>query len=330
MSSMNWKHKLEILNTLLGVKLFSKRTPLIVGWSLTNRCVYKCKYCNYWNVSKKEISTKEAFNIIEQMADMGTRLVRLSGGEPILREDIGKIIEYCKRKGLFVGMSSSGYGVKEKITCLQGLDMLNLSLDGPEYIHDQIRTKGAYKTVIEAVQAARDKGVKFAFNSVINRLNINSLLFLLDKVNQFESKIYFFPAARQVLGGKDKNELAINDIALYRTFISKLIEEKKKHNKCIGNSYSALRHLYHWPGPHKIPCVAGLIYCRIESDGEIYLCPRAKQQKDDKNCLRDGLKSFRQIPLVSCDDCWCLPMIESSLILSLRFDAILNALSLFS
>ncbi|MCD6412115.1 radical SAM protein [bacterium] len=49
------------------------------------------------------------------MKSLGTKRIQFTGGEPLLRKDIGKIIDYCKKLGILTTVSASGVKVKEKI-----------------------------------------------------------------------------------------------------------------------------------------------------------------------------------------------------------------------
>ena len=57
----------------------------------------------------------------------------------MLREDIGAIIDYCKKKALHITINSNGFVLKEKLLSLKNADLVIMSLDGPEEVHDSIR-----------------------------------------------------------------------------------------------------------------------------------------------------------------------------------------------
>ncbi len=86
----------------LLANLFGRRIPLSVMYSVTNRCPSQCAYCNIPNRKQRELTTKEAFSLIDQLVEAGTQRLALWGGEPLVRDDIGSIIDYAKIKGLYL------------------------------------------------------------------------------------------------------------------------------------------------------------------------------------------------------------------------------------
>ena len=88
---MKIKDKIFIGHSILKSKLLKKSSPLTVGWSLTNRCNHECKYCGIPNVKSNELTTEQIFSIIDELSELGTKIIQFTGGEPLLRDDIGKI-----------------------------------------------------------------------------------------------------------------------------------------------------------------------------------------------------------------------------------------------
>src|SRR4030042_3031154 len=104
-SPANTLYKGEILNSEGGA-------PRIISWNITLRCPLKCVHC-YVNAGQDEVegvlSTEEAFGVIDQIRVTGKPVVVLSGGEPLLREDIFAIARYGTEQGLRMVMGTSGY-----------------------------------------------------------------------------------------------------------------------------------------------------------------------------------------------------------------------------
>ena len=94
------------------VKGISGGAPRIISWNITLRCPLKCSHC-YVDAGEREaegvLSTEEAFRVIDQIWETGKPVVVLSGGEPLLREDIFDIARYGTEQGLRMVMGTSGY-----------------------------------------------------------------------------------------------------------------------------------------------------------------------------------------------------------------------------
>ena len=91
MRNSDW---LAMAGAIMKLRVLKKNTPIVVSWSLTNRCNSKCKYCSRWKQETAELNTKQIFSIIDELSKMGTRRIIYTGGEPLIREDIAEIINY--------------------------------------------------------------------------------------------------------------------------------------------------------------------------------------------------------------------------------------------
>lgn len=85
----------------------------VVSWNTTKRCNLKCEHC-YLNAEtltggKDELTTAEGYELIDQIAANNPNTVLiLTGGEPLLREDIFELATYAKNKGMFPVLGANG------------------------------------------------------------------------------------------------------------------------------------------------------------------------------------------------------------------------------
>lgn len=324
---MRLKKKMRAVKSLIQAKLYKRRTPLIVGWSITNRCNSRCKYCNAWDMKSEELQTRQIFSVIEELSRLGTLKIQFTGGEPLLREDLGQIIDFCKEKGIITAINSSGSLFAKKINELKNLNLLCLSLDGPEPTHDYLRGEGSYRGVMEALDVARRNNIKIRFTTVLSKVNLDDVDFILAKGEEFKAYVLFQPATTHLLRSNNLNPM-VSAEEEYKRIISDLLIKKKK-SKYLGNSVAGLRHLYNWPKKTQIRCWKGLIACRIESNGDVYICPREKGKMRPINCGEKNFKiAFYNLPFLSCDSCWCAANVEVNFLLSVKLSTILNAAKL--
>lgn len=136
---------------------YGRKFPLNVMLSVTNRCPSSCGYCKIPSREQKELTTEQIFSLIDQICEMGCQRLGLWGGEPLLRDDIGLLIDYAKRKGLFITLDSNGYLLPQKMKAINNLDHLILALDGPEEIHDLNRETGSFRKVMDAIKISSAK-----------------------------------------------------------------------------------------------------------------------------------------------------------------------------
>ncbi|MCF7907353.1 MAG: radical SAM protein [Candidatus Omnitrophica bacterium] len=319
--------KVRLACALLRIKLLKKRIPLIVSWSLTYRCNHKCLYCGIWEKTSDELSNEQIFSLIDQMAAAGTQRIHFTGGEPLLRDDIDKILIYCKKKGISTALNSNGFLIPEKIKSLINLDLLSLSLDGPEAVHDSIRGKGSYQQVMGAIEAAKKNNIKIKIITVLSKLNLGHIDFILHKAQELKIPVTFQPTTISVLEGSKPNSIAAIKEE-YNQAVSYLIKEKRK-NKYIGNSCSGLKHLYDWPSPSKISCVNSRIICRLEPDGRLYGCNDYKNKGLAVDCITLGFKkAFDSLVPFACDECWCASLVELNCLFAIKLDTVFSIIKL--
>jgi len=165
--------------------------PLYVKIKLTWRCNLRCQMCNYWRQERHNALSPELLRTtVDELAKLGCGKIHLSGGEPLLREDLFELIEYMVDKGMRVNLTTNGTLLtREKAQRLaaSGAKSISVSIDSPEAkIHDRIRAKGAWKRTIKglrnlrrAIRKAKAK-TKIRLNTVISRTNYESLIDLPD------------------------------------------------------------------------------------------------------------------------------------------------------
>jgi len=160
------------------------RAPRIVIWETTRACALACRHCRAEARPKRdrlELSTAEAFSLIDQVAAFGKPLFILTGGDPMMRDDLYEIVEYGCAHGLPVSISPSATGrlTDEAIRrlALAGVRRIALSLDAPEAAeHDAFRgVRGSYARTLRAVAAARENGIGVQMNTTLSRVNVHRI-----------------------------------------------------------------------------------------------------------------------------------------------------------
>ncbi|MFH1441745.1 MAG: radical SAM protein [Candidatus Omnitrophota bacterium] len=310
----------------IKTKLLQKRIPFFVSWAITYHCNYNCLYCGVNEVPTKDLDTKAVLSFIDQLTKAGTKIINFTGGEPMLRNDIGIILNYCKEKNIYVSINTSGYLLSDRAKQITGLDRIVLSLDGPPDVHDSIRGKGAYKNTMEAIKIAKNKGWEIKFTSVLSEINLDFIEFILKLAKKLEIATVFQPARILNRGSGRTNQILLNKRNNYQKIIQSLINYKLNKHPYIGNSLLCLKHFLNWPEPTKIPCAAGKIYCRIENNGFIKSCGDETNKKDI-NISHQGIKNaFLSLEPYSCLNCWIAAQIELNFLYSFKFDSIFNSL----
>src|SRR5208337_1166203 len=96
------------------------------------RCNLACAYCNEYDAVSKPVPLETMFQRLDQLAHLGTAIVTISGGEPILHPELDEIIRHIRKKGMIAGLITNGYLLTaERIERLNraGLDHMQISID---------------------------------------------------------------------------------------------------------------------------------------------------------------------------------------------------------
>ena len=122
--------------------LASTRHPLLVHIIPTRRCNLACTYCNEYDDFSKPVATEEMFRRIDRLGSMGTGIVTISGGEPLLHPELDAVIGRIRSNGIIAGMITNGYLLTAaRIESLNraGLEYLQISIDNA--VPDEVSKK---------------------------------------------------------------------------------------------------------------------------------------------------------------------------------------------
>ena len=115
--------------------LFSTRHPVLAHVIPMRRCNLDCAYCNEYDKTSEPVPMDEMRRRLDKLAELGTSVVTISGGEPMMHPDIYEIIRHIRRRGMLAGLITNGYYLTpEKIRKLNatGLEYLQISIDNVE------------------------------------------------------------------------------------------------------------------------------------------------------------------------------------------------------
>lgn len=167
----------------------NNRIPLrMVAWEITRRCNLSCIHCRAAARDEPyegELSTEECFSVLDQIASFARPIIILTGGEPLLRDDVFDIAAYGISKGLRMVMAPNGTLLDvptAKTLKKAGVMRISLSLDGATVAtHDAFRqVDGAFDAVIEAARAARETGLEYQINTTVTSKNLHEIAAIMD------------------------------------------------------------------------------------------------------------------------------------------------------
>lgn len=158
-------------------------SPDVVVWEVTYKCNAKCIHCGSDCLSEEkpyQLSTAECLDIIQDLEYIGAKTVILSGGEPLLRQDIGALAAALNRANIRVGIISNGLALNEStIKLVKAMDLagFGMSLDaGCAYMHDYIRGRaGTFDNLIKGIKLLQANGVEPSIVTTVHKLNFSQL-----------------------------------------------------------------------------------------------------------------------------------------------------------
>lgn len=115
--------------------LASSKHPVLAHIIPMRRCNLACGYCNEYDNYSQPVALDEMRARLDKLADLGTSIITISGGEPMMHPDIYEIVRHIRKRGMIAGLISNGYYMKpERIEALNeaGLQYLQISIDNLE------------------------------------------------------------------------------------------------------------------------------------------------------------------------------------------------------
>ena len=272
-------------------------------WEITLSCNINCLHCGSnadINQRPKELSTEEALDLIEQLADLGCKRVVLSGGEPFMRKDWPLLAHRIKMLGMYPTLISNGFIVNDDIIDMMiasGIDYLGFSLDGATAeTHDYIRgKKGVFDHLMWVFDRMKQRGFTISAISTIHKGNIGELEGIKNVLLDHGVDLWQIQTAN--IRGRMPKEWAINEDDYY--YICDFIAKNRQRYKNILSITEADDMGYfskltpkmaikHWNG-----CNAGINTIGIESDGSVKGCLSMQEDIYIEGNIRE--KSLREI-----------------------------------
>jgi heme b synthase len=153
--------------------------PKWLAWEITGRCNLNCIHCRSSSTigsDQGDFTLEEAKSLIDEITSFAKPVVVLSGGEPLLREDVFEIAAYGTEKGLRMALATNGSLIDDQM-CERikksGIRIVSLSLDGStSEIHDDFRKQpGAFEATLRASEYLKKHHIEFLINSSFTKRN---------------------------------------------------------------------------------------------------------------------------------------------------------------
>jgi len=263
--------------------------PHIVAWNLTKRCNLACAHCyisaGSWHAQETELSTEECMRILDEILNVNSNpMLILTGGEPLLRDDLEAIAEEASSKGATVVIGTNGTGLTEaRIDSLMksGVKGVAVSIDSlSAKYHDRFRHGGgALSETQEAISRCAEKSLDFVIQTTVtsgNRHELKDLAKWSADAGAISFNVYFVvPTGRaermKGMSSAENEEVLAELVVLEKEYRGTMMIRSKCQPQIMRHVFeesvdSSLLN-------YETRCPCGVHYVRITPEGKVTPCP---------------------------------------------------------
>lgn len=258
---------------------------MLISWNTTSRCNLFCRHCYRESGpgadASGELSTREGRNLIAAIARAGFRLLILSGGEPLLREDILDLVAAAREAGLVPAMGTNGTLLTADVAralASAGLRGVAVSVDSldREY-HDAFRgMKGAYDLTQRGIANALAAGLRVQINLTLTARNLDQFDAMVDHYEalgvQAVHPFFLVPTGR-ALSMADGELTSDAYFAMIRKILARQRTTTVELKPTCAPQFMPMALEMGLPQRFSRGCLAGISYCCILPRGQVHVCP---------------------------------------------------------
>lgn len=297
------------------IKITDKRNRPIkdLRISVMDTCNYRCPYCmpaekfddDYQFLRKDQrLGFLEIEKVVKVFAELGVNKIRLTGGEPLLRRDLDRLIKFIKRiEGINdIALTTNGQLLQKQLPKLieAGLDRVNISLDtiDEDLYYKMSGNKGCLNVVLDAIDAASQSNLKSVkLNCVIQKdVNDDQIIPLLERYQDTNVVVRFI----EFMDVGNKNNWHKEHVIDFKNIIE-IIEKQWKIKPVNANYIGEVASRYQYE-KHKgeIGFITSISkpFChecsraRLSADGKLYTCLFASEAFDLRTHIRHDDESL--------------------------------------
>ena len=251
--------------------------PFLAELDVTYRCNLRCRMCQRWQSSRRdEMAFSEYQSLAAEFKMLGVRQVSIAGGEPLLREDVFRIIGALAGRGMSVNLCTNGTLVEKygRQIVDSGATCVTVSLDGATAgPHDEIRGKaGSWGRIEKGVRSfkeqRRGRRAILRVRMTVSNANAHEMRAFYERWRNVADDVLFQPVHRcrkaLYIG------LPEGDVNLEASVIDEQLQgTPMARDPYMRNLVASLAACGSYPS---IPCYAGILMVRIDPWGNVYPC----------------------------------------------------------
>jgi len=167
--------------------------PFYASYKVTHKCGLRCSFCNVWMEKTPDLPKKDVFKVLDNIANSSIIVLSLEGGDPLVRKDLGEILEYAHQKPFYLFFTTNGHLLDKRPMKEYGehIDYLHISIDEG---HDNLE-------FFERLEEFQSYGPEICIQIVVTKDTLDALEEKVKRVYEAGARTVVMPACH--LDGTD-------------------------------------------------------------------------------------------------------------------------------
>jgi radical SAM protein with 4Fe4S-binding SPASM domain len=261
--------------------------PAYILWDCTRRCNLSCLHCGAVKEEyTHELTTNEIRSILDQLAKFKVGMFAVTGGEPLLRNDLPEVLSHARGRGLKTGIATNGYLINRASAAWireAHVDSVQVSLDGPEETHNRIRGNNeSFARAVQAIEYLTEVHVpQVSVATTVTSGNLREIDALRQLLLRLGVKLWRL-AVVMPIGRAQKSNLTLDGDQL--TWLLNFVREARSRDLRIylGENLTFLGEWEKQIRNAPAICPIGYTACCIGVDGNVRGCPEQEDTLENR------------------------------------------------
>jgi MoaA/NifB/PqqE/SkfB family radical SAM enzyme len=160
--------------------------PFYASFKITHKCTLKCSFCNVWMEKTPDLSKEDVFKVLDNLGNSSITVLSLEGGDPLMRKDLGEILEYAYKKPFYLFFTTNGHLLDKRPMEEYGknIDYLHISIDEG---HDNLE-------FFERLEEFQSYGPEICIQIVVTKDTMDAIEEKVKRVYEIDARTVIMPA----------------------------------------------------------------------------------------------------------------------------------------
>lgn len=279
----------------------------MVSFEVTDACNCYCKHCDHGG-PRDESRNLRPDDYPRYIEELRPCVVQISGGEPLLRDDVTEIVRAIKGSGrppYTILVSNWSLMTEERYLALRaaGVDQFSVSLDFPDERHDEFRVyPGLYRQLEDLIpRLARMGHDDIVLNSCITSQNLGEIEAIADKAREWGVNLSYSAYSARRTGNRELFPGAPEQLAQIKARLDRVEARRDETNWLVSSTSTMAATLRYFATGGTPGCMAGLRFLVVTADGALQPCSMQFKRYSLEERARMVEEFTRQN---QCDECY--------------------------